>query len=57
MKFTIPILALLASAAFAAAPLEGVYERVSLANVETGFSPEKGSRKGRLQRITLPSLR
>ena len=32
-----------------AASVEGVYERVSLANVETGFSPEKGNRKGLLQ--------
>lgn len=31
------------------AALEGVYERVSLANAETGFSPEKGNRKGLLQ--------
>lgn len=28
--------------------VEGVYERVSLANVETGFSPEKGERRGLL---------
>jgi hypothetical protein len=32
-----------------AASVDGVYERVSLANVETGFSPEKGNRKGLLQ--------
>lgn len=29
--------------------VDGIYERVSLANVETGFSPEKGNRKGLLQ--------
>ena len=29
--------------------VEGVYQRVSLANVVTGFSPEKGNRKGLLQ--------
>ena len=29
--------------------IEGVYERISLANVETGFSPEGGNRKGLLQ--------
>lgn len=40
-------LALLANLALAD-DVEGVYERVSLANVETGFSPEKGSRKGLL---------
>ena len=40
---------LLAAVAIADTPLDGVYERVSLANVETGFSPEKGDRKGLLQ--------
>ena len=49
MKYTVLILALLGSAAFAESPLDGVYERLSLANVETGFSPEKGNRKGLLQ--------
>jgi len=29
--------------------VDGIYERVSLANVETGYSPEKGNRKGLLQ--------
>jgi hypothetical protein len=49
MRYAIPLLLLLTTAAFSATPLDGVYERVSLANVETGFSPEKGNRKGLLQ--------
>ena len=42
------LLCLLASLAEADSSVEGVYERVSLANVETGFSPERGERKGLL---------
>ena len=47
-KILAATLCLIATAAFADDPVEGVYERVSLANVETGFSPERGNRKGLL---------
>ncbi len=41
-------LCLAAPLVMADSAVEGVYERVSLANVETGFSPERGNRKGLL---------
>lgn len=49
MKYLVSISLLLAlSAASFAQSVEGIYERVSLTNVETGSSPEQGNRKGLL---------
>jgi hypothetical protein len=50
MKTFVSLLLLIGLSLTASAQsVEGIYERVSLANVETGFSPEKGNRKGLLQ--------